>query len=135
MKGFALPNDLRQALRALGRRPGTTALAIVTLAFGIAAATTTFSAVYAALLRPVPFRDPAGLVLVSQTRQDAKDGTVAFRWSFAGAEAIRRDARTFDAAATFSRASVGIGITGADAEQVDAELVTAGYFEALRLAP
>jgi predicted permease len=114
--------------------PGTTVLAALTLAFGIAAATTTFSAVYAAILRPVPFPDPARLLLLRQTRTTAKDGTIPLRWSFQGADAIRRSAGSFEAIGTFSRTSVALsGAT--DAEQVDGEIVTAGYFEALRVRP
>lgn len=126
--------DARQAARALGRMPGTTTLAILTLAFGIAAASTTFSAVYAALFRPVPFNDPARLLLLHQTRTTAKDGTIRLRWSMAGADAMRRDAGAFEAIGTFSRASVALS-GDAGAEQVDGEIVTAGYFEALGVAP
>ena len=43
-------------------------LSIVTLAFGIAAATTTFSAVYAALFRAVPFSEPERLLYLHTTR-------------------------------------------------------------------
>jgi putative ABC transport system permease protein len=129
-----MTNELRQAVRALGRRPGPTALSILTLAFGIAAATTTFSAVYAAVLRPVPFSEPARVLVLSHTRQNATNGTVPFRWSFPGADTVRRNARAFEFIGTFSRASVALSGTG-DAEQVDGELVTSGYFEALRVAP
>src|SRR5258705_5550073 len=135
-----MTNELRQAVRALGHRPGTTALSILTLAFGIAAATTTFSAVYAAVLRPVPFSEPARLLLLSHTRQNAKNGIVRFRWSFPGAGTVRQNARAFESIGTFSRASLAISPSTAlsgtgEAEQVDGELVTSGYFEALRVAP
>jgi predicted permease len=136
-----LAAEIRQAVRALGRLPGTTVLSIVTLGFGIAAATTTFSAVYAAAVRPVPFSDPARLLLLSHTRQNAKNGMVAFRWSFEGAAVVRRTARAFESSGTFSRASVAIAAStplragGAEAEQVDGEIVTAGYFATLKVAP
>jgi putative ABC transport system permease protein len=126
--------DVRQAARVLGRGPGTTALAVLTLAFGIAAAATTFSAVYAAVLRPVPFADPARLVLLHQTRLTARDGTIRFRWSFPGTQAVRQHAEAFEAIGSFSRASLALSGAG-DAEQADGEIVTAGYFEALRVAP
>jgi predicted permease len=131
------------AMKTFVRHPGTTALAVVTLAFGIAAATTTFSAVYAAVLRPIPFGDPARLLLLSHTRQNAKNGTVGFRWSFEGADIVRRSARAFEAIGMFSRTSVAInpsstlraGLAAGDAEQVDGEVITAGYLETLRVAP
>jgi len=55
--------DLRYASRWLVRNPGFAALAIVTLGLGIGANTALFGLVDAALLRKLPVRDPAALVL------------------------------------------------------------------------
>jgi predicted permease len=49
--------DLRYALRIFRRSPGVAAMAVVSLAVGIAAATGLFSIVNAALLHPFPFAD------------------------------------------------------------------------------
>jgi len=54
--------DLRQGLRAIARRPGVAAVAVVTLAVGIGASAAIFTVVNAVLLRPLPYREAARLV-------------------------------------------------------------------------
>ena len=58
--------DLRYAWRSLLRTPGFSFLIVATLALGIGATTTMFSAVWAVLLRPLPFPDQRRLVTIWQ---------------------------------------------------------------------
>jgi putative ABC transport system permease protein len=57
----ALLRDLRMAIRALSRRPGVTALAVLSLALAIGFCTVGFSLLDALELRSLPVREPARL--------------------------------------------------------------------------
>lgn len=59
--------DLRYAVRMLARNPGFSAVAVIVLALGICASVTIFSFVDAALIAPLPYPNPAGLVDVTES--------------------------------------------------------------------
>ena|SRR5438067_13930976 len=104
-------NDLKFAFRQLLKNAGFTAVAVVTLALGIGANTAVFSFVNTILLRPLPFKEPDGLVMVfaSYLGNDSHKHWVAAptldEW--------RRQSRVFEglAARGFSGFHSGVALT------------------------
>src|SRR5262245_19317343 len=62
MAPLHLLQDARFAIRLLRKNPGFTITAILMLALGLCASVAIFAFVDAALLKPLPYRDPARLV-------------------------------------------------------------------------
>jgi len=64
--------NLRYTIRVLGKNPGFTVVAVLSLALGIGANTAIFTLINALLLRDVPVRHPQRLVHLSAIRQGNK---------------------------------------------------------------
>ena len=62
-----LLQDLRFAIRQLVKYPGFSLTAIIVLALGVGASVSIFAFVDAALIKPLPYRDPASLVHVTES--------------------------------------------------------------------
>lgn len=70
----ALLHDVRYGIRQLFRQPGSSVVAVLTLALGIGVATAVFSVIDATMLRPLPYPDPEQLVTIGieEVRADGK---------------------------------------------------------------
>ena len=60
-------SDIRYACRQLIKNPGFACTAVVVLAIGIGASVATFAFVDAALIKPLPYKDPTRLVSLYET--------------------------------------------------------------------
>src|SRR6516225_330832 len=63
----SLLQDVRYALRQLRKSPGFAVTAILVLTLGIGASTAIFGFVDAALIRPLPYKDPSRLLDVTES--------------------------------------------------------------------
>ncbi|HEY7513065.1 MAG TPA: ABC transporter permease, partial [Vicinamibacteria bacterium] len=126
-------SNVRHALRSLRRRPAYAALAVGILALGIGSSTAIFSIVDTVLLRSLPYRDPATIVVVfadgSARGQSSRLGTTAgdfLDWreqaeAFSGLAVLRNESRR---------------ITTVEAPVVPlVHAVTANYFDVLGPRP
>ncbi len=127
-----LLQDVRYGLRMLWRRPGFTAVAVITLALGIGASTTTFSTVNAMLQRPFPFPNLNRIVTVWETAPKQDDNHLSpapanFRdWTEQSTQIDQLSAvRGWDANLT----------RGDVAEHVEGSQVTANFFSLLGMGP
>jgi putative ABC transport system permease protein len=121
---------MRYSIRTLLSSPGFAAAAVLTLGLGIGANTAIFSAVDAALLRPLPFTQPNRLVQIWETHPSFPHLAVAFPdyidW--------RAQSKSFEQMAAWSFAK--FQITGAgEAEQVDGGIVSDNFLQTVGLKP
>ena len=125
-------SDLRFALRILRKTPIFTAAIVFVIALGCGAVTTIFSAMNAAVLRPLPgVEGPNRLVTIRLARRDASEveqGSYSF-YSY-----LRDRTRTLDGAAAWGRVSLTIAAQG-ESTTVYGNLVSGNYFDILGVRP
>jgi putative ABC transport system permease protein len=122
--------DCRYALRQLLRNPGFTAVVILNLALGIGANTAIFSVVNAVLLRPLPWRDAARLVLI----HEALPNSPYLNVSWPDYNDWRTQNRVFESLGAFQPSRVKARIADRP-EMVPAANVTSSFFTALGVQP
>src|SRR5437763_8717589 len=124
--------DIRHAARVFAKAPGFTLFAGGALALGIGATTAVFSVADAALLRPLPYREPSRLVTVWQ--DDTAFGfprNNSNPWTF---QQWQQRNHAFEDMAPVSHGSANLTGTG-EPEYLQANTVTANLFRLLGEAP
>jgi predicted permease len=127
--------DVRFAARRLRSRPGFALATIAVAALGIGATTAVFSAIDAALLRPLPFVHPEQLVTLTSTNVPFDPGVERprSRHVFDLNDAANMH-DVFSSVAAY--AAGGLNLTDANnPRRVNAGVVTAGFFSTLGARP
>jgi len=123
--------DARFGLRAMRKNPGFTAVAVLSLAIGIGAATSVFSILNAVLLRPLPVSEPARLVVLRSNLRG--DRFVFFNPSFEKLRGSQKSLTGMFAVSDnrFTRAVIG----NEPPSFVRASKVSGSYFSTFGLKP
>src|SRR5262245_17233465 len=120
--------DLRYCSRMLLRKPGFTLVAIVTLALGIGANSAIFSITDKLLIRSLPVREPDRLVFINSVSVSPHFVSNAF--SYPDFEDYRSKNTVLNGLLAFTLTQLEL-TTNDQIERVNAEYVSANYFEVL----
>ena len=124
--------DIRYGLRGLWKRPGFTAVALITLALGIGANAAIFSVVNAVLLRPLQFRDPERLVILWEDISFA--GFPRNTPAPANYVDWKNQLQSYEDIAASAESSLNLTGDG-EPERVTSRQVTANFFSVLGVQP
>jgi len=121
-------NDIKYAFRMLRKKPGFTAIALVTLAIGISANTVMFSVVNMFVFRPMQVKDPDRLVYCGMRARGA--------FLYEDYTEMRDDNPAFsDLIALGGMRNRGTWLQGAVVKQMFIAYTSANYFSALGVDP
>jgi putative ABC transport system permease protein len=127
-----LTQDLRYAVRTLGRSPGYTLVALLTLALGIGANTAIFSMIRGVILRPLPYRDGERLVFLEQPASLA--GVQDSRFSVQELADYRSQVRSLEGIVEYHSMPF-ILLGDGEPSRVQTGVVSANFFDVLGTAP
>src|SRR5438874_3452541 len=123
-------NDLKFAIRSLGRSKGLVITVVLTLALGIGANAAIFSLVRGVLLRPLVNRDEDKLIYIRQSARGIGADNVAF--SVPEIQDLKARIKTLTEFGDFS--TIGFTMIGlGEPREVRAGVVGGSYFEVMGL--
>ena len=122
--------DVRLAFRNLFRRPGFTAVAVLTLALGIGANAAVFTVTSAVLLAPLPYDRPSQIVVLNEQTPQFPTVSVT-RYNF---DDWRSRAKSFEGMGAFRPTTMTVAGAG-DPERVPVKMLTADLLPLLGVPP
>ena len=126
-----LANDIRVGLRSLGRRPGFTFIALLTLAVGIGANVAMYTVVRGVLLKPLIYDEPDRVVqLFEQRAHDPALGNV----SYPDFHDLAERSRTLEAVAA-TQGWIPTTIIDDEPLRINGVVVSGNYFDVLGVTP
>ena len=128
-----LSQDFRYALRMLFKKPGFTAIAVMTLAVGIGANTAIFSVVDAVLLRSLPYPDADRLVMLWSTMQ--AQGVPTSGSAMPDYREWRDQSQSFEGLGGFYYGDFNLSGANREPARVQGAYITANLFPVLGIAP
>ena len=126
-----LTQDARYAIRGMRKNPGFTLVAVLSLGLGIGANTAIFTFVNAALLKPLPYPDPASIVALQERQPKSGELTLVHPRSF-----IEWHTRSHSFEALAILQAIPFNTVGADGpEEVHGMWVTPEMFRVFGVSP
>jgi predicted permease len=132
--GETMLQDIRFGARQLRKNPGFAAVTVLTLALGIGGNTAIFSVVNAVLLKDLPYREPARIVMLWTDNPAINVGMHELPPTPTDLLEWRRQARSFEQIAAFRTRVADLSEQG-DPERVGSVLATANLFSVLGARP
>ncbi|MGB7560817.1 MAG: ABC transporter permease, partial [Candidatus Acidiferrales bacterium] len=127
-----LIQDMKFALRVLGKAPGFALIAILTLALGIGANTAIFSVVDSFLLRPLPVKDPGQItVLARQQKNEILSQYLSYPEY---QDLLQQGSRAFSDMLAYRIGLDGLSVNG-HADHILTSFVTGNFFTMLGVKP
>ncbi len=128
---MALAQDIRFALRMLGKSPTFAAIAVLTLALGIGANTALFSVVNGVLLNPLPYAHSGQLVAINERNAGQPQAPISYLnfldW--------QRDNRTFSSMAMYRHEDYNFTGGHGPAQRVNGFMISAQFLSTLGVHP
>jgi len=126
----AFLQDLRYAFRMLAKSPGFAAIAVLTLAFGIAADSTLFSVVNGVLLNPLAYPDSGRLVSIN-----SNEAVPQIPVSYLNFLDWQRETRTLSSMAMYRHEDYNLTGQRGPAQRVNGFMISAPFLTTLGVHP